>query len=727
LSVICCAVAMIFFLSVLGMAGVIGIYLDKILRVWIGAGVWFVPPSLLCLSYVLLLREKYTPNKATYIGFVLFIFSIGGFLNFLLNPQNSTKIVDISQAGGFMGAIFEYPLRKYLGPVASILVSISTIIISILLVFNTTLDKMMTHPIVSRGLCAIFLSVKYISNKFRHLVILCTRFISTNIANAVRCYKVRSNANETEDMDVVGDGEMDVDENTAEYVEGHVGAEPQFRVKSIITEEESYTIETIQKPIAIKYKKGIQFPVDLLNLLAAPAHVIDIEHGKDIIKQTLENFRISVAMEEVHIGPTITQYTLKPARGTKLSQITTLSGELSLALSVHPIRIEAPIPGTSLVGIEVPNKISAFVNLRNLLTSQEFKRRKSSMAIVLGKNTTGQTVMADLGSMPHLLIAGATGAGKTVCLHSIIVTLLYQNTPAELKFILIDPKRVEMSAYNSIPHLLAPVITNTKEAVNALRWVAKEMDRRFDLLAVAGMTNLASYNEARKNDQVPYLVVVIDELADLMIKTAREVEPIIIRLTQMARAVGIHLVVATQRPSVNVITGLVKANITSRVAFYVASQVDSKTILDTSGAEKLLGKGDLLYISAELSKPKRLQGAYISSEEIRKVCDYLRSIDVPSYAPDLLCVTTTSLILDDRSGGEVEKGEDELLNTARETILKVGKGSASLLQRRLRIGYARAARLLDLLEDQGIIGPQDGARPREVLVGKEDKENENTN
>ncbi|MFA6908376.1 MAG: DNA translocase FtsK [Patescibacteria group bacterium] len=315
--------------------------------------------------------------------------------------------------------------------------------------------------------------------------------------------------------------------------------------------------------------------------------------------------------------------------------------------------------------------------------------------------------------MPHLLIAGATGSGKSVCINSILLSLLYQNSPDQLKLILVDPKRVEMPVYNDIPHLITPVVTNVNKTINALRWVVAEMDRRFDLLSKHGQRNIADYNHAPIGDQLPYIVVVIDELADLMAVAMHEVESAIIRLAQMARAVGIHLVVATQRPSVDVITGLIKANITSRIAFSVASVVDSRTILDTSGAEKLLGKGDMLFVTAQLSKPRRLQGVFVSNDEIERVTNFLREQGKPDYHPEVV----EKLIVDETLSGNFEDlGDDELLSQAKDLVIKAGKASASLLQRRLRVGYARAARLLDLLEEQGVIGPGDGAKPREILV-----------
>ncbi len=443
----------------------------------------------------------------------------------------------------------------------------------------------------------------------------------------------------------------------------------------------------------------------------------DTERTLNIIERTLGNFGIEVEMGEWRVGPTVTQYTLKPAEGVKLSQITALHNDLALALAAHPIRIEAPIPGKSLVGIEVPNQRVAIVRLKNIFTSPEYravmKENSSPLTFALGQDVAGQAWVADLARMPHLLIAGATGSGKTIMMNALIMSLLYRNTPQELRLLLVDPKRVELPVYNGIPHLVTPVITDVRKTINALRWLIGEMDRRFDELSRTGYRDISGYNAGQER-AMPYLVAVIDELADLMATAANEVEGAIIRLAQMSRAVGIHLVFATQRPSVDVITGLIKANIPARIAFSVASSIDSRTILDQPGADKLIGRGDMLFLTAELSKPKRIQGAYISENEIKRVTEYLRSSGTPEY--DQSIVERPKSVAVGGMGGNTDDGGDPLFEDAKQVVVQAGKGSASLLQRRLKVGYARAARLLDLLEEQGIIGPGDGAKPREVLL-----------
>jgi len=434
----------------------------------------------------------------------------------------------------------------------------------------------------------------------------------------------------------------------------------------------------------------------------------------------LKDFGVEVAMSEVNVGPTLTQYTLKPSEGVKLSNITARANDIALALAAHPIRIEAPIPGKSLVGIEVPNKKSVMVSLREVLEDPAYKTADSPLSLALGRDVSGQAAVIDLRQAPHLLIAGATGSGKSVCMNAVLINLLYRNSPANLRLLLIDPKRVEFVEYGGLPHLLAPVITETDKTISALRWAVAEMERRYQLLSAHNARNLEVYNEKKPASEasLPYIVVVVDELADLMSQAANEVEGSIVRIAQMARAVGIHLIIATQRPSVDVITGLIKANITTRIAFAVASNADSRTILDQAGAEKLMGKGDMLFLNNDRPQPRRIQGVYVRDREIKKVTDFLKGQAPALYDESITTYRTGMKDAGNLVGGE--EGEDELYNEAREIVIQAGKASASLLQRRLKVGYARAARLLDLLEEEGVIGPADGAKPREVLISPDD-------
>jgi S-DNA-T family DNA segregation ATPase FtsK/SpoIIIE len=473
-------------------------------------------------------------------------------------------------------------------------------------------------------------------------------------------------------------------------------------------------------------------PLSLLEKDRGKPGVGDIKANANIIKRTLLNFGITVEIDEISIGPSATRYALKPAEGVRLSKIMGLQNNLELALAAHPVRIEAPIPGRSLVGIEVPNTAKATVGLATLLAQDSYQNNEKPLLAALGKDITGQSHFANIGKMPHLLIAGATGSGKSVTIHSLITSLLYRNSPEMLRFIMADPKRVELTLYNSIPHLLSPVITDAKKTVLALKWAAKEMDRRYDILEAERVRDIVSYHtnilapalkkkskEEDRPEAMPYIIIVIDELADIMQAYPRELEAAIVRLAQMSRAVGIHLILSTQRPSVNVITGLIKANVPARIALQVSSQIDSRTILDSGGAEKLLGAGDMLYLSGEMSKPQRIQSAFITEEELKRVTNYIIKHNESEYAPDIEFSESRDAA-DERgsifaSDLDDNDDDDELYEEAREIVIGAGKASTSYIQRKLRVGYARAARLMDLLEERGVIGPADGSRPREVL------------
>lgn len=505
------------------------------------------------------------------------------------------------------------------------------------------------------------------------------------------------------------------------------------------------TEELFLKPrgLRILSEEFIPPPLSLLEKDKGKPGVGDIKANANIIKRTLQNFGIDVEMDEISIGPTVTRYALKPAEGVKLSRIVGLQNDLALALAAHPIRIEAPIPGKSLVGIEIPNSIKATVGLATLFSDEKFQNGGKPLLVALGRGVSGKSYFGNLAKMPHLLIAGTTGSGKSVTIHALITSLLYRSSPEDLKLILIDPKRVELTLYNKIPHLLTPVITDAKKAILALKWAAKEMDRRYDILEAETVRDIESYHEnifvpaykaykEKKHgneeefdelpEKMPYIAIIIDELADIMATYPRELESAIVRLAQMSRAVGIHLILSTQRPSVNVITGLIKANIPSRIAMQVSSQIDSRTILDTGGAEKLLGAGDMLYLSGDMSKPERMQSAYLSEDEVKKVVKYLASQYKDMLPDDIELsggnISANKSIFEATLDNDEDLGDDDdLYEEAREAVIKAGKASSSYLQRKLKVGYARAARLIDMLEERGVIGPGDGAKPREVLIG----------
>lgn len=480
--------------------------------------------------------------------------------------------------------------------------------------------------------------------------------------------------------------------------------------------------------------------IELLERKQNPADAGDVQGNAQIIKDTLGEFSIDVEMEGANIGPKVTQYTLKPPSGVKLTRIAALETNIALNLAAQSLRIEAPIPGQRAVGIEVPNRRAADVRLRGILESKQWTSGSEPLGFAIGKDISGEAVVGQLNKMPHLLIAGQTGSGKSVMINTLLTSLLYRNSPSDMKLILVDPKQVEMAPYEDIPHLLTPVITEPEKTVSALKWAVNEMERRYKLLAEQKLRDIKSYNEmvnkksSRKipvadeegaphnteDGAMPYIVIVIDELADLMMVAAKDVEALIVRLAQKARAVGIHLVLATQRPSVNVITGLIKANVPARIAFTVASQVDSRTILDVVGAEKLLGQGDMLMKTAELPKPKRIQGAWVMDEEVLKITDHLRMQSAPQYNDEIV---SQPVQLNGKGGVVMDMGSeggDDMYQDALRVVIESRKASTSLLQRRLRIGYARAARIIEEMEEQGVIGAADGSRPRDVLISSMD-------
>lgn len=480
--------------------------------------------------------------------------------------------------------------------------------------------------------------------------------------------------------------------------------------------------------------------LDLLEKKQSPADAGDIRQNAQIIHDTLAEFNIDVEMEDANIGPKVTQYTLRPPSGVKLTRITALETNIALNLAAQSLRIEAPIPGQKAVGIEVPNRRAADVRLYGVLDSKQWKNAREPLSFAIGKDISGEAVIGELNKMPHMLIAGQTGSGKSVMINTLLTSLLYRNSPSDMKLILVDPKQVEMAPYEDIPHLLTPVITEPEKTISALKWAVNEMERRYKLLAAEKIRDIKGYNQrlatrakkipvadANGNIQqhedgaMPYIVIVIDELADLMMVAARDVEALIVRLAQKARAVGIHLVLATQRPSVDVITGLIKANVPARIGFTVASQVDSRTILDQIGAEKLLGQGDMLLYTPSMSKPKRIQGAWVTDDEVNKITDHLRMQSAPQYNDEVVAqpvqLNGKGGIAVDFSGG----GEDEAFMDAVRVVIEGGKASTSYLQRRLRIGYGKAARLIEEMEERGIVGPANGSKARDVLVSSIDE------
>lgn len=672
------ALAAILFLSYLGLAGGGGDKLDNVVAMLFGWDRLLVPAAFVLIGASLSF-ERVRLSTWNYLGLLFFILSFNALINlFAFHDQLSPNVVELSGAGGYAGVLLFRIFFALTGFWGTLVISASLLLVSLMLLFNTSLRSVLTAH-------------THITGRFGEML---HRHKEDNQAED-------STYTESDVESEVEESAESEDEDTDE------AAAPAFRKTSVAGTMK----EPVEQVLSSKIRRKVEVPLDLLESRSPKANSGDINKNREIIQRTLSQFGIDVEMADVQVGPTVTQYAFRPAEGVKLARVLALQNDLALALAAHPIRIEAPIPGKSLVGVEVPNQTMAMVCLKDLLESKAFKERANNMTVALGKDVSGNPWMARMDKMPHLLVAGATGSGKSVCLHSIILSLLYQNGPDDLKLIMVDPKRVEMTVYAGIPHLLIPPITKIDDTVNALKWAVREMERRLDVLSKFGARELDSYN-AKAEAKIPKLVIIIDELADLMTTCRNEVEGSIVRIAQMARAVGIHLVLATQRPSVDVITGIIKANVPTRIAFAVASQIDSRTILDASGAEKLLGRGDMLYSSAELGKPKRLQGPYVSDGEIEKVVKFLRQAGAPDYNYTITERQKTGTVLDLMGGDD----GDEMLEEAIQVVLEAGKCSTSLLQRRLKLGYARAARIVDLLEQNGIVGPGEGAKPREILI-----------
>jgi len=703
--------ALLSLMAAFGKAGFVGEYSFIWLSKLFGVGYYLIPIILIIIAITSIrgVKERFEISKA--ISALLFFVSGLGIIHIM-----STN------SGGIAGRLITLPLIKLIDVWASTVLLIGLVVVSLFIIFEAkiTLEQLAFWKWFRKEKdLAIENNGKMDSDEEAK--------INKAVANVGESGDMKTNKNAEE---------MKKDEKKKN---GHL-------LSFTDNEEESFA-SIIQTP---HMKPFIPPPLSLLEKDRGKPETGDIKANANIIKRTLQNFGITVEMDEISIGPSVTRYALKPAEGVKLSKIVGLNNDLALALAAHPIRIEAPIPGKSLVGIEVPNTAKTTVGLATILSSPDFQESEKSLLTSLGKDITGHAHFCNLSKAPHMLIAGATGSGKSVTIHALITSLLYRNSPESLKFIMIDPKRVELTMYNKIPHLLTPVITEPKKAILALKWAAKEMSRRYDVLeknssrdidsyhrnilvpALDKMRNIKNDTDSAKNipETMPFIVVVIDELADIMQTYPRELESAVVRLAQMSRAVGIHLVLSTQRPSVNVITGLIKANIPTRIALQVASQIDSRTILDQMGAEKLLGAGDMLYLGGEMSKPIRLQSAYISEVEVKKVVKYLsdqykdeimNEINLTPSQAEPSSTATFEAMLDSDSLAD----EDDMYEPARDAVVTANKASTSYIQRKLGVGYSRAAKLMDMLEERGIIGPANGSKPREILGSTEMQTDEN--
>lgn len=643
----------------------------------------------------------------------------------------------LNKGGGVIGLLISYPLVKLFEPIAALIIIIGIAIIVAVMVFGLKpsehiskfVNKMEDERKINR-------TEEQKSNKIKKQSVIQDDLGDVAYAKPETARERKQREKEERRREALKVDEQltinmleqekkaqNTNNSNGDYIEGNL-----FKQEEEKKEEKKKEVLQLEHALVVEDEHYEYPPVELLSKgkKASRGSAKMLADTAAKLQKTLYSFGVSAKVENVSVGPTITRYELKPAEGTRVSKIANLADDIALNLAAETIRIEAPIPGKQAVGIEVPNKEKEAVHLREVIESSEFENNKSKLSVALGKDVAGKTIIADIGKMPHVLIAGSTGSGKSVCINSIITSIIYNAKPSEVKLVMVDPKVVELSVYNGIPHLLIPVVTDPKKAAGALAWAVQEMDDRYNKFAQKGVRDLKGYNKAiekeNENAKLPQIVIIIDELADLMMVAAKEVEEAICRLAQKARAAGMHLVIATQRPSVDVITGLIKANVPSRIAFAVSSQVDSRTILDSTGAEKLLGKGDMLFYPVGASKPLRVQGAFVSDDEVEKIVDFIKmNAGEVSYSEDII----ESIEKSNKSDKELLESEaceddsDPFLQDAIETVIETGQASTSFIQRRFKVGYARAGRIIDQMEERGIISGYQGSKPREVLMSKE--------
>ncbi len=723
--IICLALALLTLVSLVNpKIGLISSFSEHILRGMAGEGRYLLPFLLAFFGFRLI--QKKAPLKAVpriYGSALLFITVLTG-LN-ILSPHSYEQAGSLpylffleglkGKGGGLTGALFYYFLVRSFGHTGAYIILVTLGLVGVLLSADVSLEGL--NQKIGRYLKNLGLKLKQIINNFLFTEVEVgeepahqTLIIDRSGANSESSLPLSKDVNLCSSIE--NNGPLNSTNKTQKILVNPCAGEAETAA-TVLPEEKETEIE----------KTIYQLPP--VNLLTRPGRLRgltvnqinkNITENIRVLEETLDSFGIKVKVTQVSRGPVVTRYEIHPPSGIKVSRIMSLADDIALCLAAPDVRIEAPIPGKAAIGIEIPNNEIAVVYLRELIETVEFQQSSSWLTVALGKDIAGKPVIADLTRMPHLLIAGATGAGKSVCLNTLIASILFKASPEQVKFLIIDPKMVELTTYNGIPHLTTPVVTSPQRAAGALRWAVKEMERRYELFAAVGARDITRYNnytqEPSSNQKpMPLIVIVIDELADLMMVAPAEVEDSICRLAQMARATGVHLVVATQRPSVDVITGLIKANISSRISFAVSSQIDSRTILDMAGAEKLLGRGDMLFLPVGTTKPRRVQGAYLSDHEVENLVTFLKKQN--QYVP-LDCI-----------GGEITKEEnmedkeDELVLKAAEIFLETGHASISLLQRRLHLGYAKAARLVDIMENKGIIGSYEGSKPRPVLITTE--------
>ena len=663
--------------------GIFGAYLgDRIIFLFGRPTSFFIPIFILMLGIKFFRQQRPYLSIARILGILILLLSISSLIG-MFNLKN--EFIRFYYAGA-LGAVISNFITSYFSRLGGLIIFVTFIILSLALV---------TEILIS----SLFLNVINKTNSILKPIFSFRMKSKTAVIKSVFAER-----KEPKESLVSKALPKILPESTSKPIPP---SRPKIQIKTKPPAEESKI-----RPQEIKIG---DYHLPSLDLLESPppleARQIkeDLTANARILEDTLDDFGISVKVTDIERGPTITRYELEPAPGVKLNRIVALSDDIALTMKAQSVRIVAPIPGKGRVGVEVPNTQSSFVYLKEVLASSEFQKSELKLTLALGKDIAGQAVMADLGDMPHLLIAGTTGSGKTVCVNGLILSMLFKATPNELKFLMVDPKMVELAPFNGLAHLLCPVVTDAKKASVALNWVVNEMEERYQLLAKIGVRNIEAYNE--KQEKLPYIVVIIDELADLMNVARDQIESAITRLAQLSRAIGIHLILATQRPSVDVITGVIKANFPARISFKVASKVDSRTVLDMNGADKLLGRGDMLFLRPGESKLIRAQGSLVNDKEIERIVDFIKSQAEPVYDEEIL--------KEQQKSGFVNGEKDEFYDQAVKVIMESGQASVSILQRRLRLGYTRAARIIDMMEQEGLIGPFEGSKPRKILIDRE--------
>ena len=750
-------------------SGVIGVKLNEILGGMMGIIKYVLPIGIFAMAIKMAINDdEYLSSKLAQCAILLISFAVLMCV-YQVNVGNLTidkslsEVVKDSYAlgtqekgGGALGAILAVPLVKLLGPIGAIILCVGIVIILAVFVFGINASEIINNFIEKSQENREERLEQKQKNKEEQLKMRQEMLEEKRKAREQARQEALADNSVGEQIKINFGGRLiDDDAKGGKVKYSHEGEDltpltketkkqkmqeikennqPDVIENNLFKQEEQKKEDKTKEVLQLEHAMVVEdenYEYPPIELLGKPAKKALKGGAKALtdtatkLQKTLYSFGVSAKVENVSVGPAITRYELKPAEGVRVSKIANLADDIALNLAAETIRIEAPIPGKQAVGIEVPNKEKEAVHLREVLESEEFQNNKSKLTVALGKDVAGNIQLADIAKMPHVLIAGSTGSGKSVCINTIISSIIYNAKPSEVKLVMVDPKVVELSVYNGIPHLLIPVVTDPKKAAGALAWAVQEMDERYNKFAQKGVRDLKGYNKAIEKEEgvgkLPQIVIIVDELADLMMVAAKDVEEAICRLAQKARAAGMHLVIATQRPSVDVITGLIKANIPSRIAFAVSSQVDSRTILDSVGAEKLLGKGDMLFFPSGAPKPLRVQGAFVSDEEVEKIVDFVKQNGTATYSEDILESIEKNNKTDKEIAQEADADDetDPFLMDAIETVVETGQASTSFIQRRFKVGYARAGRIIDQMEERGIISGYQGSKPREVLMSKE--------